>query len=51
MRKDVIIRNGKKIEIFTSIIDDSAVIPDNKIDDRIGYVVGFLNPDHTIGVR
>lgn len=51
VRKDVIIRNGKKIEIFTSIIDDSAIIPDDKIDDRIGYVVGFLNPDHTVGVR
>lgn len=26
-------------------------IPDHKIDDNIGYVVGFLNPDLTWGIR
>lgn len=51
VKKNYAIINGKKEEIFTSIIDDSAIIPIEKIDDRIGYVVGFLNPDQTIGVR
>lgn len=43
--------NGKKIWEYISVINNNLVFRDKDIDDKIGYIVGFLNSDGTLGVR
>lgn len=50
-KKIFYIENGKKEFKYVSIIDGKTeFLPKNMID-RLGYVVGFLNPDGSWGVR
>lgn len=50
--KRIQIENGKKNVKYLSLMDGRNVLFDrDEIDDKIGYVVGFLHPDGTWGVR
>jgi len=50
--KRIIIENGKKSVKYLSLMDGRNVLFDHdEIDDKIGYVVGFLYPDGAWGVR
>lgn len=40
----------KSFSGYTSLINQ-AKIPLNKVDDNIGYIIGFLNPDGSWGIR
>lgn len=43
----IVVKSRKTYKPLTSQYE----IPDSKIDDKIGYVVGFLNKDLTWGIR
>lgn len=43
--------SGKKIWEYISVINSNLIFMENDIDDKIGYIVGFLNSDGTLGVR
>ena len=45
------IRNGRKSTNYVSVINNNLIFEENEIDDKIGYIVGFLNSDGTVGVR
>ncbi len=49
--KRIYIEDGVKKWKYISIMDVQTEILPNDIDDKYGYVVGFLNPDGTWGVR
>lgn len=50
-RKIFYIENGSKKFKYTSIIDGKIEILPHDIDDKLGYIVGFLNPDGSWGIR
>ena len=45
------IHEGKKKWKYVALMNDKIEIPANEIDDKIGYVVGFMNPDGSWGRR
>lgn len=45
------IENGEKKWKYISMMDGRTEVLKNEIDDKIGYVVGYLNPDNSWGVR
>lgn len=45
-----IVEKSRKENEYISLVS-RIKIPDTKIDDNIGYIVGFLNPDLTWGIR
>lgn len=49
--KKIRIENSEKKVKYLSLIDGKTEVLPSQIDDKIGYVVGFLNPDGTWGVR
>ena len=49
--KRILIENNEKKVKYISMMDSSTEILPNDIDDKLGYVVGYLNPDGTWGVR
>lgn len=49
--KRVYIEDGEKKWKYISIMDGKTEILSTEIDDKFGYVIGFLNPDGTWGVR
>lgn len=51
VKKETSVHNGRKENHYISLFGDSDIIPDGKIDDRIGYVVGFIDSNGKWGVR
>jgi len=51
VRKIFYIENGLKKFKYVSLIEERREILPNDIDDKLGYVVGYLNPDGSWGVR
>ena len=45
------IENGEKKWKYVSMMDGKTELLKNEIDDKIGYVVGYLNPDSSWGIR
>lgn len=45
------IENGKKLWKYVALMNDKIEMPQSEIDDKVGYVVGFLNPDGSWGSR
>lgn len=43
--------NGVKKHKYISLVDGHTEVLPTEIDDKIGYVVGFLNPDLSWGIR
>lgn len=50
-KKFFFIENGEKKFKYVSLIDGKREILPRNIDDKLGYVVGFLNPDGSWGIR
>lgn len=50
-RKIFYIENGQKKFKYVSLIDGKNEILPHDIDDKLGYVVGYLNPDASWGIR
>ena len=51
VRKIFYIENGQKKFKYVSLIEEKREILPYDIDDKLGYVVGYLNPDGSWGVR
>lgn len=49
--KKFYIENGIKKIKYVSILDGKTEMLRNEIDDKLGYVIGFLNPDGSFGIR
>ena len=49
--KTHIIIEGKKMWKYVPLMKNSKNVPDGLIDDKIGYIIGFLYPDGTWGTR
>lgn len=49
--KQSYIKNGKKEWKYVALMNDTIEIPETEIDDKVGYIVGFLNPDGNWGSR
>ncbi len=45
------IKDGKKHYKYVALLNDDFVVSENDIDDKVGYIVGFLNPDGSWGTR
>lgn len=45
------IKDGKKQYKYVALLNDAFVVTENDIDDKVGYIVGFLNPDGSWGTR
>ncbi len=45
------IENGQKKWKYISMMDGRTEVLQNDIDDKIGYIVGYLNPDYSWGIR
>lgn len=43
--------NGIKKYKYVSLINENFEISQENIDDKVGYIVGFLNPDYSYGAR
>lgn len=50
-RKIIYIENGEKHFKYVSLIDGKNTILPSDIDEKTGYVVGYLNPDGSWGIR
>ncbi len=51
VRKIFYIENGQKKFKYTSLIEEKREILPSDIDDKMGYIVGYLNPDGSWGIR
>ena len=51
VEKKIHIENGVKKNEYVSLMNSRFTVPDTEIDAKLGYVVGFLNPDHSWGIR
>lgn len=49
--KKIYIEGSEKKVKYISMIGGNTVVFPNEIDDKLGYVVGFLNPDGSWGIR
>lgn len=49
--KTHIIENGKRLWKYAPLINKSNVLSEEMIDDKIGYIIGFLHTDGTWGTR
>lgn len=45
------IEQGIKKWKYVALMNEKIVIPQSEIDDKVGYIVGFLNPDESWGRR
>lgn len=45
------IENGQKKWKYVSMMDGKTEVLKSDIDDKIGYIVGYLNPDESWGIR
>ncbi len=50
-KKIYYIENGQKKFKYVSLIEEKREILPSDIDDKLGYVVGYLNPDESWGIR
>lgn len=50
-KKNILTVSGKKVINYMSLINGKLLFNYDDIDDRIGYVIGFLSPDGELGVR
>ena len=51
VEKKIYIKNGAKRSDYVSLMNSSFIVPDTEIDDKLGYIVGFLNEDGSWGIR
>lgn len=51
VKKIFFIENGVKKWKYVSIFNDKTEFSSSEIEDKIGYIVGFLEPDLTWGIR
>lgn len=49
--KKIYVENGVKKVKYVSLIDGKNEVFHNEIEDKLGYIIGFLNPDESWGVR
>lgn len=49
--REHIIRNGIKEQKYAPLMSRNVILPDGIIDDKLGYIVGFLNRDGSWGIR
>lgn len=45
------IENGEKKWKYVSMMDNNTEVLKHEIDDKLGYIVGYLNPDGSWGIR
>uniref|UniRef100_A0AAU8B5W7 Cro/C1-type HTH DNA-binding domain n=1 Tax=Dulem virus 39 TaxID=3145757 RepID=A0AAU8B5W7_9CAUD len=45
------IENGKRNFNYTALMNNNLIIPKDNLDDKIGYIIGFLKPDGSLGIR
>ena len=50
-KKNILTIDGKRITNYHSVINGKLLFNYSDIDDRVGYVIGFLNPDGSWGIR
>ena len=51
VEKKMYIKDGEKRSEYVSLMNSDFNVPDTEIDDKLGYIVGFLNADGTWGIR
>lgn len=51
VEKKIYIQNGVKRSDYVSLMNSNFIVPETEIDDKLGYIVGFLNEDGSWGVR
>lgn len=51
VEKKIYIQDGIKKSDYVSLMNSNFVVPSTEIDDKLGYVIGFLNPDGSWGIR
>lgn len=49
--KRIYIENGKKKQKYISLMDSTTEVLPRDLDDKLGYIIGFLNPDGSWGIR
>lgn len=49
--KQSYIENGQKKWRYVSLLNNKIVMPAKSVDEKLGYIVGFLNPDGSWGIR
>ena len=51
VEKKIYVQDGIKKSDYVSLMNSNFIVPSTEIDDKLGYIVGFLNEDGTWGVR
>lgn len=51
VEKKIYVQDGIKRSDYVSLMNSNFVVPATEIDDKLGYIVGFLNEDGTWGIR
>lgn len=51
VEKKIYLKDGEKRSEYVSLMNSKFTVPDTEIDDKLGYIVGFLNEDGTWGIR
>ena len=51
VEKKIYIKDGVKRSEYVSLMNSRFTVPDSEIDDKLGYIVGFLNNDSSWGIR
>ena len=51
VEKKIYIKDGVKKSDYVSLINSNIVVPSTEIDYKLGYIVGFINPDGSWGIR
>lgn len=45
------IENGVKKWKYVALMNENIVMPAKSVDEKLGYIIGFLNPDGSWGIR
>ena len=51
VEKKIYIKDGVKRSEYVSLMNSRFTVPDSEIDDKLGYIVGFLNNDSSWGYK
>lgn len=51
VEKKIYIKDGIKKSDYVSLMNSNYIVPATEIDDKLGYIVGFLNEDGSWGIR